>query len=60
MRTFIADVKTRGGNPDKMFGFGFDDAARIILTRGDMSRSMQDYSSHLFENKRLEIDRFFT
>jgi len=59
MRSFVADVKTRSGSPDKMFGFGFDSASKIILTRGDQNRSMQDYSAHLFENKRLEIDQFF-
>lgn len=30
-----------------MFGFGFDTAAKIILTRGDQYRKTRDYSTYL-------------
>jgi hypothetical protein len=59
MRRFISQVKTRRGDPDKMFGFGFDSAAKVILTRGDQNRAMQDYSRHLFQNRLAEIETCF-
>ncbi len=59
MRSFINQIKTRRGAPDKMFGFGFDSAAKIILTRGDENRSMQDYSAYLFQNRLSEIESAF-
>jgi hypothetical protein len=59
MREFMAQVKTRKGDPDKMFGFGFDTPAKIILTRGDQERTMQDYSSHLFQSRIQVIETCF-
>lgn len=32
--TLLANVKTRGGKPDRMFGFGFDSPDEAYLTRG--------------------------
>jgi hypothetical protein len=58
MRSFMALVKTRGGKPDKMFGFGFDSAKRIILTRGDQHRTMKDYSSFLLQSRIDEVREF--
>lgn len=56
MRRFMADCKTVGGKPDRMFGFGFnDDLSRIILTRGDMHRSGKDYSACLLEHPIREL-----
>lgn len=54
MRQFMADCKTVGGKPDRMFGFGFNDLSKIILTRGDQYRSKKDYAGYLLE-KRVEI-----
>jgi hypothetical protein len=55
MRALLADCKTVGGKPDRMFGFGFNDLSKIILTRGDMSRSGRDYTRHLLEHKIAEL-----
>lgn len=51
MRRFMTNCKTVGGKPDGMFGFGFDDLSKVILTRGDMKRSSPDYTMHLLERK---------
>ncbi len=57
MLTFLADCKTRGGKPDRMFGFGFNDLSKIILTRGDMNRSGRDFAKHLLEHKISELKK---
>lgn len=59
MKEFMSRVKTKGGAPDKMFGFGFDSTAKIVLTRGDQHRVMKDYSSYLLQNRIEEIGGFF-
>lgn len=51
MRTFLANCKTVGGKSDRMFGFGFNDMSRIILTRGDMNRTRRDFVDHLLEHQ---------
>ncbi len=51
MRALLADCKTVGGKPDRMFGFGFNDLSKIILNRGDMNRSGRDFAKHLLEHK---------
>ena len=58
MQKFIANVKTRSGKADKMFGFGFDKPKEIILTRGDENRNMEDYSSYIFQNRISTIKEF--
>jgi hypothetical protein len=59
MRTFISELKTkRAGKPDTKFGFGFNSAAEIILTRGDQNRTMKNYSPYLFQNRVNEIENF--
>jgi hypothetical protein len=55
MRQFMANCKTVSGTPDRMFGFGFNDMSRIIMTRGDMNRSGKDYSDHLLERRITEL-----
>jgi hypothetical protein len=51
MREFMADCKTVRGKPDRMFGFGFDDLSKIVLNRGDMTRSGKDFASYLLERR---------
>lgn len=46
--TLLANVKTRGGKPDRMFGFGFDSSDQAYLTRGNETGEHVDYSAHLF------------
>lgn len=46
--TLLANVKTRGGKPDRMFGFGFDSSDQAYLTRGSETGEHVDYSAHLF------------
>jgi len=55
MRQLMADCKTVGGKPDRMFGFGFNDLSKIILTRGDMNRSGKDFSMYLLEHRITEL-----
>ena len=57
MQEFMADCKTVGGKPDRMFGFGFNDPSEIILNRGDMNRSGKDYSMHLLEHRITQLMR---
>jgi hypothetical protein len=49
MRAFMESCITVGGNPDKMFGFGFDEPPPVFLTRGDQTRSLKDYSSYTLD-----------
>ena len=51
MQEFMVSCLTVGGQPDKMFGFGFDDPASVFLTRGDQKRSMKDFSDHLLDSR---------
>ena len=60
MSAFMKDCKTVKGKPDKMFGFGFDDLSKIILTRGDMSRSQKDYTRCLLDRQVKEIMKRLT
>jgi hypothetical protein len=57
MRRFMADCKTVGGKPDRMFGFGFNDLSKVILTRGDMKRRGRDYTKHLLEHKITDLKK---
>lgn len=49
MKEFLLSCLTVGGQPDQMFGFGFDEPTKIFLTRGDQKRGLRDYSSHLLD-----------
>jgi len=57
MRRFMADCKTVGGKPDRMFGFGFNDLSSVILTRGDMKRRGRDYTKHILERKITKLKK---
>lgn len=49
MAAFMKSCLTVGGQPDKMFGFGFDEPKQIFLTRGDQKRGLKDYSEYLLD-----------
>jgi hypothetical protein len=51
MREFMNKCLTVGGQPDQMFGFGFDQPTEVFLTRGDQTRSLKDYSSYLLDSR---------
>jgi hypothetical protein len=51
MRGFMANCLTRAGQPDRMFGFGFDDPRAVFQTRGDQNRRLRDFSDHLLETR---------
>jgi len=48
---FLRGIKTKGGKPDRMFGFGFDGPDEIIQTRGDEKGRFLDYSDFLLANR---------
>lgn len=43
MKDFMVSCLTVGGQPDQMFGFGFDEPTKVFLTRGDRGRELKDY-----------------
>ena len=47
MKDFMSSCRTRGGKPDRMFGFGFDDERKVVQTRGDKDRRFKDYTQFL-------------
>jgi hypothetical protein len=47
MKNFMSSCRTRGGKPDRMFGFGFDDERKVVQTRGDKDRRFKDYTRFL-------------
>jgi hypothetical protein len=49
MSNFMNSCLTVGGKPDGMFGFGFDAPTKVILTRGDQQRRLEDYSKYLLD-----------
>jgi len=51
MKELMSNCRTRSGRPDKMFGFGFDNEKKVVLTRGDEHGSRKDYSHHLLQNR---------
>jgi hypothetical protein len=53
----LANIKTRGGKPDRMFGFGFDSPDQAYLTRGSETGEHIDYSAHLFTRQINHIRR---
>lgn len=58
MRQFLRGVKTVSGEPDKMFGFGFDDPNAMYQTRGDPHRRFLEFSDHLLERRVGALRRF--
>jgi hypothetical protein len=51
MKNFMDTCLTVSGQPDKMFGFGFDDEEKVVQTRGDKDRQFKDYTSYLLANR---------
>lgn len=60
MTEFISNIKTKGGKPDRMFGFGFDNPKEVLLTRGIETGPQADYSHHLFKSQVSEIKTAIT
>lgn len=58
MKTFLKGVKTVAGNPDKMFGFGFDGPDAVCHTRGDPKRRDADFSQYLLRRRLTMLRRF--
>jgi hypothetical protein len=56
MQSFIDACLTVGGKRDRMFGFGFNDETRIVLTRGDQYRGRTEFTHRLLE-RRLDLIR---
>jgi hypothetical protein len=57
MRGLLAECKTRRGEPDRMFGFGFDHLSEIRLVRPRMNRSGTNFAIHLLEQKIVALKR---
>jgi hypothetical protein len=55
--TLLASVKTRGGKPDRMFGFGFDSSDEAWLTRGSETGEPVEYSAYLLKRQVGRIRR---
>ncbi len=51
MRVFMDNCKTVQGTMDRMFGFGFDDTNKVVLTRGDMERKSTDYADYVLDKR---------
>lgn len=52
MKDFMKNrVRTRRGNDDRMFGFGFDTPTSILQTRGIQDGTLKDMSRFLIENR---------
>ena len=58
MKQFLSSVRTVAGNPDKMFGFGFNDPKESFQTRGDPERQYRDFSAHLLARRTTLIEDF--
>ena len=54
MKQLMQNCLTVGGQPDKMFGFGFNDSSAVFQTRGDKERKLKPYSDFLLD-KRIEL-----
>lgn len=55
MADLIASLRTRSGNVDRMFGFGFDDSNRVLHTRG--AAKPRDITPFTFKNRVSELKR---
>jgi hypothetical protein len=51
MRQFMSSCLTVSGNPDRMFGFGFNDHSQVFQTRGDQKRRGREFTDFLLENR---------
>jgi hypothetical protein len=54
MKQLMQDCLTVGGQPDKMFGFGFNDPSAVFQTRGDKERRRKPFSDFLLD-KRIDL-----
>jgi hypothetical protein len=59
MRRFLKRVRTVRGRPDRMFGFGFNEASSVYQVRGDQRRRFTDYSKHLLKQRASVLRKFF-
>jgi hypothetical protein len=55
MKNFMSNCFAVNGNPDRMFGFGFDDETKIIQTRGDKDRKYIDFTDFSLERRIAKI-----
>ena len=60
MARFLRSVRTVGGHPDRMFGFGFNTPQEAVQTRGDPRRRFSDFSAHLLEQRTKVLHRFLS
>jgi hypothetical protein len=51
MKQLMLNCLTVGGQPDKMFGFGFNDPSAVFQTRGDKDRNLKSFSDFLLDNR---------
>lgn len=58
MKKFMASCLTVGGQPDRMFGFGFNSDRRIFQTRGDQKRRGREFTQFLLEERIATIVEF--
>jgi hypothetical protein len=58
MRRFLRSVKTVGGTPHKMFGFGFDAPTQVFQTRGDRRRRFLEFSTYLLPRRVRRLKEF--
>ena len=60
MRNFLGGVRTVGGKPDRMFGFGFNQPGESVQTRGDSKRRHRDFSKQLLSKSLGKITKFLS
>jgi hypothetical protein len=60
MKGFLRGVRTVGGRPDRMFGFGFDTPDQAVQTRGDSARRYRDFSDHLLRKQLPKLRSFLS
>jgi hypothetical protein len=54
---FFASLRTRAGNPDRMFAFGFSTPDEIVLIRGTQDRTQPKFSSYLLDKRVAVIEK---
>lgn len=60
MQRLMRSVKTVEGNPDRMFGFGFNSPQESYQTRGDRKRRYLSFADHLLPQRLPMLKRFLT
>lgn len=58
MQRLMRSVKTVEGNPDRMFGFGFNNPQESYQTRGDRRRRYLSFAGHLLRQRLPMLKRF--